>query len=183
MANRQQHPDGTRAQARTVYEQHGPQRASAVTGVPTRTLRRWAEADGWKRPRQPASGHLAHQDVAGVAPSVSVRAAPAKGGSGHGPGHARMWNPRRVLDRLSWELWAELDRLATMREHGKPRDAQPVAVIVGILTQRCLELAKAAGVDASSGHLPPELARERLGELRQVLADRAQWEREHGQPG
>jgi hypothetical protein len=91
-----------------------------------------------------------------------------------------MWNPRRILDRMTWELWEELDRLALLREHGKPRDAQPVAIIVGILTQRCLELAKAAGVDTSSGHLPPEQARERLGQLLDAIQARVDRERERG---
>jgi hypothetical protein len=36
--NRQQHPDGARAQARQVYLQHGSRRAAEVTGISRRII-------------------------------------------------------------------------------------------------------------------------------------------------
>jgi hypothetical protein len=43
------HDDAARRQARQVYETRGAGAASHITGIPIRTIQRWAQAEGWPR--------------------------------------------------------------------------------------------------------------------------------------
>jgi hypothetical protein len=134
--NRQPHPDDARAQARQVYEQHGSARAAELAGVPRRTVNQWAKAGNWQRPgKRP---HLR------VAPNANARRGQAKAGATPLAAHAG-WQPHRLLQRLTVELWAQLDALAAAREAGKARDARDLAVVVGVLTDKALVLAKQTG--------------------------------------
>jgi hypothetical protein len=141
--NRQPHDPGAMAQARQLYLQRGPAEASRLTGVPPRTLRRWAERGHW-RPRNQESGHSPELGVAPVAPRSA-------GTSGHAAKEtvaARpLWNPHRVLGRILVELGAELDDLAAARAEGKRREARDTAVVVGILVDKAQALAERAGAD------------------------------------
>jgi hypothetical protein len=59
--NRQPWSDDLRQQARALYASDGAQLASSVTGIPARTLRRWAVAEQWPRT---GDGHRPHLHVA-----------------------------------------------------------------------------------------------------------------------
>lgn len=163
--NRQPHPDGAKAQARTIFEAHGSRKAAQVIGISRRTVNAWAKAEGWQRPQATRQGR--DQRFHPVSPSAQARGGPAKR---VGPG----WQPRRVLDRLAWELWAELDTLAAAREAGKPREVREAAVVVGILVDKCSDLAKQTGADRYGGHPSPEEVRDRLHELADAWRQRAE---------
>jgi hypothetical protein len=163
--NRQPHSDGAKAQARTIFEAHGSRKASEVTGISRRSINAWAKAEGWQR--RLATGQGRDQRFHPVSPSGQARDGPAKKA---GPG----WQPRRVLDRLAWELWVELDTLAAAREAGKSREVRDAAVAVGILVDKCSDLAKQTGADRDGGHPSPEEARDRLRELASAWRQRAE---------
>jgi hypothetical protein len=162
--NRQAHDRGLKAQARQVYEAHGAARASEVTGVAARTIRRWAAAERW--PRQMATRQRPDLRVAPVAPVGDAGEATSKSASGHGG-----WQPWLLLERLAGELWAELDELASLRARGKARDARDVAVVVGILVQRGAELAKVTGHE-HGGHPDPAAAVQRIRSILDAIEQR-----------
>jgi hypothetical protein len=142
---RQPHDPGARAQAKQLYLAHGSARAAELTGIPQRTIRRWARSGHW-RP-QPATDHQApDQGVAGVAASGGQALQPPKGAVA-----AFGWQPHAVLERLTGELWAELDDLARWRAAGRPREARDTAVVCGILADKCQDLAKQIGASDDQG--------------------------------
>jgi hypothetical protein len=164
--NRQPHDPGARAQARQLYQQRGPAEASRLTGVPPRTLRRWASAGHWRPPGQ-EPGHAADQGVAGVAP----RSVGAHGHAAKEPVAVRPpWNPRQVLGRILAELGAELDDLAAARAQGKRREARDVAVVVGILVDKADRLADRVGM---GDHTPdPQEAAEHIRAMLDAIQQR-----------
>jgi hypothetical protein len=164
--NRRPHDPDAKAQARSLYAADGAQLASDVTGIPTRTIRRWAMAEQWP---QPGDGHHPDLHAAGAAPVSGAPEPLAKGESGQ-PATARGWQPRLLLERLTVELWAELDALAGLRAQGKTHAARDTAVVVGILTDKAGELAKQAG--ASGGQLDQAATLSRLRELAQAWRER-----------
>jgi hypothetical protein len=163
VANRQPWDDELKAQAKALYAADGATLASAATGIPSRTIRRWAMAEQWP---QPGDGHRPDLHVAGAAPVPSAPEVPANGAVGHGRG----WQPRLLLERLCAELWAELDTLAALRERGKAREARDTAVVVGILVDKAAGLAKQTG--ASGGQLDQAATLARLRELAQAWRER-----------
>jgi hypothetical protein len=161
--NYQPHDAARKAQARTIYEAKGSRAAADQTGLPRRTVNAWAKQDGWQRPlaaKQP--GNQRFRVVASVGQAGGDQAKRV------GPG----WQPQRVLDRLAWELWAELDTLAGYREARKPREARDSAVQVGILVDKAMALAKQAGLEHGGQH-DPETAVGRLHEMLDALQERA----------
>jgi hypothetical protein len=165
MADRRPHDPGAVAQARQLYQQRGAAQASRVTGIPERTIRRWAERGHW-RPRDQEPSHGADQGVAGVAP-------PAAGASGHAakePMAVRpLWNPHRVLGRVLAELDAELDDLAAARAQGKRREARDTAVTIGILIDKADRLAERMGADRPTD---PEDAAEHIRQMLDAIQER-----------
>jgi hypothetical protein len=156
VANRQPHDPGTKAQARQVYEAHGPEQASRVSGVPARTIYRWAVAEQWGLPPEAGLRHAADQGVADAAPGPGRAAAAGKSA-------ATAWQPARVLGRLAAEVDATLDDLAALRAGRRYRDARDVAVQVGILVDKAVALAKQTGT--SGGRLDPAASVARIHEL------------------
>jgi hypothetical protein len=155
--NRQQHPDGAKAQARQVYEAHGSRLAAEVTGISRRTINAWAKADGWQPPGQPRHLH--------VAPAAQTRQPAPKGRvASLGYGYQR----RALLRQLGDEARACLTALAKDREAGKSGAARNWAWCVGILLERAELLAKAASPDQSSGQPDPA---EAVARLREMAAD------------
>jgi hypothetical protein len=134
--NRRQHPDDAKARARRLYEAHGSARAAEATGTPRRTINQWAKAGNWQPPGNRV--HLA------VAPVPDARRGQGKAVATPLAAHAG-WQPHRLLQRLTVELWAQLDALAAAREAHKARDARDLAVVVGVLTDKALVLAKQTG--------------------------------------
>jgi hypothetical protein len=156
--NRQAHPDGAKRQARQVYQQHGAHQAAVVTGIPARTIRRWARLEQW--PRTPATSQQPDQRLRLV--SADAQPAPVKTAS---PGR-----PRLAM-RLREELWAQLDQLRAYREGRRARDARDTAIVVGILTDKLLLLERPG--DGSGGLVDPATAVARIGELIDVAEQRA----------
>jgi hypothetical protein len=86
--NRQPWDDDLKAQAKALYLADGATLASEVTGIPVRTIRRWAMADDWGRPPTTATGQDPDQELADLAPGPVQLAGEGKGGhalGGHGP--------------------------------------------------------------------------------------------------
>jgi hypothetical protein len=157
--NRQPHDADLKAQARTLYAADGPTLAASVTGIPARTIRRWAVAEQWPRS---GDGHRPHLHVARVA---ETRQATPKGQVATlGYGLQR----RALLRQLGDEARDCLVALARDREAGKSGAARNWAWCVGILLERAELLAKAGGSDQTQGH--PDAA-ESLSRIREMVAD------------
>ena len=164
--NRQPHPDGAKAQARTIFEAHGSRKASEVTGISRRTINVWARAEGWQR-RQATRQHP-DQRLHLVAAVPGVDGGGGKRPAAFGYGYQR----RTLLGQLADEAGACLDALGKDREAGKSGAARNWAWCVGILLERAELLAKAAGPDQASGHPEPEAAVARIRELLAGSQDR-----------
>jgi hypothetical protein len=159
--NRQQHPDGAKAQARQVYEAHGSRLAAEVTGISRRTINAWAKADGWQPPGQPRHLH--------VAPAAQTRQPAPKGRvASLGYGYQR----RALLRQLGDEARACLTALAKDREAGKSGAARNWAWCVGILIERAELVAKAAGPDLAGDRPDDGEVMARLQEMATDLAGR-----------
>jgi hypothetical protein len=154
--NRQAHPDSLRRQARTVYETHGTHRAAAVTGIPPRTIRRWARLEQW--PRQPATRQPRDQRLRLV--SADTQPAPPK--------LAPSGRPRLAM-RVRVEVFAALDQLAHEREQGRSGAARNWAIVLGVLTDKLLAL---EAREQATGPLDPATAVARLAELVDVCEGR-----------
>lgn len=123
-------------------------------------------AEQWPRP---GDGHRPELRLAPHA--ADAPASEPDGNSAPAAITPRGWQPRLLLERLSAELWAELDTLEALRDHGKARDARDVAIVVGILCDKAAALAKQTGV-ASSRPDPAE-ARDRMRQIAATLRQRA----------
>jgi hypothetical protein len=165
--NRQRHPDGAKAQARTIFEAHGSRRAAEVTGLPRRTINAWAAAEDWQRPGQPR--HLR------VAPSAEARPAAGKTGVPAGYSLAR----RVLLRRLGDTASLALDQVEAHLRAGHTVKARDAMVVAGIAVQRAEELAKAAGPAAGGQPDPAEL----VGRLRELATDLRTRKANGGRPG
>jgi hypothetical protein len=160
--NRQQHPDGAKAQARQVYEHHGAARASSVTGVSARTIRRWAAEERWPRQMatpQPRGLHVA--PVAGTRQPVGKTRVVAIG-----YGYQR----RALLRRLGELATIALDQVETELRAGHTVKARDGMVVCGIALDKAEQLAKAAGPDLAGDR--PDAA-EAVARLREMAADLA----------
>jgi hypothetical protein len=165
--NRQPHPDGAKAQARTIFEAHGSRKAAEVTGISRRTVNAWVKAEGWQR--RLATGQAPNQRLHVVAPVADAEQAPNKRPVATGYTYQR----RLLLRQLGDEAGACLTALAKDREAGKSGAARNWAWCVGILLERAELLAKAAGPD-QGGHLDPAASIARMREMAADLRARAQ---------
>lgn len=140
--NRQQHPDGAKAQARTIYQAHGSRRAAEVSGISRRTINAWAKAEGWQRhlaAQQPPHLHVAPvADTAGPAGKRTVAAG---------------WPMRRQqqLDRYAQLVDAALDKAEQAMEANKPYHAKAYAITAGVFTDKVEVLAKQVREQGTAG--------------------------------
>jgi hypothetical protein len=161
--NRQPHDPDLKAQARSLYAADGATLAASVTGIPARTIRRWAVAEQWPRS---GDGHRPHLHVAPVA--ETWQPTPKGHVTSLGYPHQR----RALLRQLGDEARECLTALATDREAGRSGAARNWAWCVGILLERAELLAKAAGPDQAAGQPDAAEAVARLRELATDLAAR-----------
>ena len=159
--NRQPWSDDLRQQARALYASDGAQLASSVTGIPARTLRRWAVAEQWPRS---GDGHPPHLHVA---PSAGTRQPAGKTRVvAIGWGFQR----RAVLRRLGELATLALDQVGTELRAGHTVKARDSMVVCGIALDKAEQLAKAAGPDLAGDR--PDTA-EALARLQEMLGDLA----------
>jgi hypothetical protein len=159
--NRQQHSDGAKAQARTIFEAHGSRKAAEVTGISRRTINAWARAGGWQRRGQ-------RPDLR-VAPVPDARQVSSKGREvPAGYGLAR----RVLLRRLGDTAGLALDQVRRELGQGRTGKARDCAIVCGILLDKAEVLAKAVGSDVGGTTPTVGEARARLRELAADLAAR-----------
>jgi hypothetical protein len=156
-----------RDQARALYVADGVRLAASVTGIPERTVRQWARSGNWRQDGA-GGGQARDQQVAPVTPIGPLPDGPGKRPGSH-RGHG--WQPRLLLSRLAGELWEVLGELGAARAAGKAREARELGVLLGILTDKCAQLAKDLGHDG--GRSDPEVAVARIREMVAVLSERA----------
>jgi hypothetical protein len=155
--------DDLRQQARALYASDGAKLASEVTGVPLRTVQRWAMAERWAAPSDDATSQAPHLHVA-PAPDVwrpdgRGRHVPA------GYGLAR----RLLLRRLGDTAGLALDHVERELGQGHTSKARDCAIAL----DRAEVLAKAVG-DGVGGAVPSVAeARARLAELAADLTARS----------
>jgi hypothetical protein len=169
--NRQPWDDDIRAQAKALYLADGAQLAAEATGVPIRTIRRWAVAEGWGRPPPAATSHGADQQLADLAPGGVDAAGPGKG-AGHG-------TPGMELERdlaLARQVYrTEVERfLAGKTRAGGVRDA---SIALGVLIDKAAKhgLPGARGGEWSweANHARAQAATPRVLEMATFLAQRS----------
>jgi hypothetical protein len=150
----------TREQARTLYRQHGAAYAAEQTGIPERTIRRWALAEGWPH----RISVVAAQDgrTNGAATQAGILG----------------WQTRRrhmadQLGHVGAQLLEAIQRDLAERKRLNLRDA---GILLGIMLDKAELLAAATGA-SGRGDLTPEQSMARLETLLDVLEDR---EANHG---
>jgi hypothetical protein len=159
--NRQPHDADLKAQARSLYAADGPTLAASVTGIPARTIRRWAVAEQWPRS---GDGHRPHLHVAPVAETRQPTGKTRVVAIGYGL-------QRRVLLRRLGELATlALDQVETELRAGHTVKARDGMVVCGIALDKAEQLAKAAGPDLAGDR--PDAA-EAVARIRAMAADLA----------
>jgi hypothetical protein len=145
----QQHPDGLKAKARTIFEAHGSRRASEQTGIPRRTVNAWARAEGWQR--RLATGQRPDLRVAPDAPLPTGAAVTPKRPASSG-------NPAGLQHDLLVEVAACLAQLGKDRVAGKSGAVRNWAWAIGVLIDKATgPLAKGgAGWDRPAPLSPEE---------------------------
>ena len=174
--SRQPWPDDLKAQAKALYLADGAALASEVTGIPVRTIRRWAMAQDWGRPPDAATAQAPDQRDTPATPGSVRVAGEGKGGhalGGHGP-------PGLELERdlaLAREVYrVEVERfLAGKGRAGGVRDA---SIALGVMLDKAarhgLPGARPGGEFTwADNHARAEAATARIREMAAELADRA----------
>jgi hypothetical protein len=110
------HDAAAKARARDAYRQGGGTHATRITGIPLRTIQRWATAGGWVHelaPLDPADG-------------AGGNGAPEPAGSKNGatPSASFAPLPRQLGQRFLAESAAFLEAARAAREHHRARDAR-----------------------------------------------------------
>jgi hypothetical protein len=177
VASRQPWDDDLKAQAKALYLADGAQLAADVTGIPVRTIRRWAVADRWGRPPGPDSGHVADQGDTQDAPDPAREGGPAKRDGGSFGSFSGM--PGMELEQdlaLARQVYrTEVERfLAGGGRAGGVRDA---SIALGVLLDK---MGKHGSGQAGGGeftwadlHARAEAAGPRILEMATFLATRA----------
>jgi hypothetical protein len=149
-----------REQAKTLYAQRGAAYAAEQTGVPERTIRRWALAEGWPQRMAVVTG----QDGETTSPASQAV--------------ILGWQTRRrhmadQLGHVGAQLLEAIQRELAERNRLNLRDA---GILLGIMLDKAELLAAATGA-SGRGDLTPEQSMARLETLLDVLEDR---EANHG---
>lgn len=166
--NRQPHPDGLKAKARTIYEAKGSRAAAEQTGISRRTVNAWAKAEGW----QPhvATRQAPDQRLHLVAPVADTARPAGKSSVPAGYGLAR----RVLLRRLGDTAGLALDQVEAELGQGHTSKARDCAIICGIALDKAEMLAKATAGEPGGTMPTVEESRTRLRELAHDLTSRAQ---------
>jgi hypothetical protein len=145
--------DATRAKARTIAEARGIAAASTVCGIGETTLRRWANADGWR------TGHHAPPADTPVPRPV---AAAEKGNADH----STVPRPRDP----AWELQADAELArrvfraqgnAVLDGHGRPQWFKDSAIALGIAVDKYAAHGSPTARNPGQPGLSPEQQRAR----------------------
>jgi hypothetical protein len=145
------HDPEVHEQAKTLYRQRGAAHAAEQTGIPERTIRRWALAEGWQQ-RMTA---LAGQDA--ETKSAASRAA------------ILGWQTRRrtMADQLGHVGAQLLEAIQAELAKGRRLNLRDAGILLGIMLDKAeLLAAQTGGTDG------PRMSKEELlGRLRELAAD------------
>jgi hypothetical protein len=136
-----------------VYEHHGAQAASDDTGIPIRSIRRWASAERWPR-------RLAVTDPSPE--KMEARSQAARMGW-----HTRRRNMADQLGDVGAQLLEAIQADLAQRKHLNLRDA---AILLGVAVDKAELLTAATG--GSGGPSSPEDSIARIRELATVINER-----------
>jgi hypothetical protein len=145
-----------REQAKTLYAQRGAAYAAEQTGIPERTIRRWALAEGWQHRMTVVAAQDARTN--GAASQAAILG----------------WQTRRrhmadQLGHVGAQLLEAIQRDLAERKRLNLRDA---GILLGIMLDKA-ELLAAKGRATGYGELSPEQSLARIDTLLDVLEDRA----------
>jgi hypothetical protein len=142
------HDEAAKARARDAYRQGGGAHAARITGIPLRTIQRWATEGGWVHelaPLEPENG-------------AGGNGTPEPAGSKNGatPSASFAPVPRQLGQRFLAESAAFLEAARAAREHHRARDAREYMTGAAIAQDK----ARQAGVTEldrpAVGSLAPE---------------------------
>jgi hypothetical protein len=153
-----------REQAKTLYQQHGAAYAAEQTGIPERTIRRWALADSWQQ-RMTA---LAGQD-ARTKPPASQAAMIG-------------WSTRRrhMADQLGHVGVQLLEAIQRELAQGRRLNLRDAGILLGIMLDKAEALSAVTGGGRDQLDLSPEANQARIQRINQLLAVVSQRAREAG---
>jgi hypothetical protein len=145
-----------REQAKTLYAQRGAAYAAEQTGIPERTIRRWALADGWQHRMTVVTGQ-------GTADGSSGRAAAILG-----------WETRRrrAADEFGETAMRALAKLQAELAKARPRGVQPLAMAAVMLARQAEDMTPLAGA-IGRGDVAPEASIARIETLLDAIEPRA----------
>jgi hypothetical protein len=149
------HDDAAKRQARQVYETHGAQAAADTTGIPVRSIRRWALAERWPR----------RLTVADPTPEkVEARSQAARMG----------WHTRRrvMADQLGNVGAQLLEAIQGELAKGRRLNLRDAGILLGIMLDKAeLLAAQTGGTDGAA--MSPEESIARIRELATAINQRA----------
>jgi hypothetical protein len=146
------HDPTAKARARDAYRQGGGAHAARITGIPLRTIQRWATEGGWVHELAP----LPLDPEPGAGDNGAPLLAASKNGAAPSASFAPL--PRQLGQRFLAESAAFLDAARAAREHHRSRDAREYMLGAAIAQDK----ARQAGVvdlERSGPWLTPEQQR------------------------
>jgi hypothetical protein len=146
-----------REQAKTLYAQRGAAYAAEQTGIPERTIRRWALTEGWQHRMTVVAAQDARTNAAASQAAILG------------------WQTRRrhmadQLGHVGAQLLEAIQRELAERKRLNLRDA---GILLGIMLDKAELLAAQTGA-TGYGELSPEQSLARIDTLLDVLEDRAE---------
>ena len=119
----------TRDQAKALYAQHGSAYVADQVGIPERTVRRWALAEGWQHRMTVVAGHS------------------AANGSGGQTAAILGWETRRrrAADEFGETALRALAKLQAELAKARPRGVQPLAMAAVMLAKQADEMSARTG--------------------------------------
>ena len=187
--NRQPWDDDLKAQARALYLADGAKLASEVTGIPIRTVQRWAVAHDWGTSPDDATGQSSDQQLASLAPDGAQdgQAAKSDGGVGH------VYGPPMLEAQRDLDLAREVYRTSAARfreRKAKASEVRDAGVALAVMMDKAGKLglpgSKSTGEWTwADNHARAEAAKPRIVMMASELAARAREDRlaqGNGQP-
>jgi hypothetical protein len=147
------HDQQAREHARTLYRQHGAAYAAEHTGIPERTIRRWALVEGWPQRMTVVAGQDARTNSASCQAVILG------------------WHTRRrvmadQLGHVGAQLLEAIQRELAERRRLNLRDA---GILLGIMLDKAEALSALTGGASGNLDMSPEANQARLPRLYEML--------------
>jgi Putative ATPase subunit of terminase (gpP-like) len=146
-----------REQAKTLYQQHGAAYVADKLGIPERTVRRWALAEGWQHRMTVVAGQETADGSGGRSAAAAILGWATR--------------RRRAADEFGETAMRALAKLQAELAKARPRGIQPLAMAAVMLAKQAEE--QLAVGSHGRGELSPEASVVRITELLDAIEPRA----------